>query len=539
MRFFATVAVWLLVVASAQADTPSPSPEAAATVVLYRLKDPDSLALAKYYAKKRAIPDAQIVGLDCSKEEEISRDEYLVDIEAPLRATFTKNEWWKISRDPNGRRFVEWSKIRFAALIRGVPMKIRSDAREQPPANSEGIQPGGPMSTLLQHNEASVDSELSAIFSLLEESPAVIANPYYRRFMRILSMPASAGPLLVCRLDGPSDAIVRRMIDDAIATEQGGLWGWAYLDARNIHSGGYAEGDDWLTNVGEMMRKKGIPVISDYAPETWRDGFPVTNAAIYYGWYEGAVMGPFTKPNFKFVPGAVAVHLHSYSASSIRNPNVAWAAPLLTHGAAATMGNVYEPYLSLTVNFDILQDRLMNDFTLAEAAYTATRGLSWMNVVLGDPLYRPYANWNSLEAEDDPKNPWLRYRDIVLKANGDPLAAAEALQKLAEELDSSMPIEALGQAQAAASQFDEALQTLARASKMEKSKTIRFRLALEQIEILRRANRTDDALKKIGDALGEFRTDEQQTTLGQITLILRPPPPPTPPPTPRPGIRKK
>jgi hypothetical protein len=64
---------------------------------------------------------------------------------------------------------------------------------------------------------------------------------------------------------------------------------------------------------------------------------------------------------------------------------------------------------------------------------------------------------------------------------------------------------------------------------LEKSSTIRFRLVLEQIEILRRAGRNDDALKKIGDALGDFRTDEQQTTLGGIALILRPPPPPAPP----------
>jgi hypothetical protein len=367
------------------------------------------------------------------------------------------------------------------------------------------------------------------VFSLLEAAPAVIANPYYRRFLRILTVPPTASPLLVCRLDGPSDRIVRRMIDDAIATEQNGLWGWAYLDARNINSGGYAEGDQWITHAGELMRRKGIPVIADYAPEVWREGFPITNAAIYYGWYESDVIGPFKQPAFKLVPGAVAVHIHSYSARTIRDPNVAWTAPLLAHGAAATMGNVYEPYLSLTVNFDVLQDRLMNGFTLGEAAYAATRGLSWMGVVLGDPLYRPYASWMTLDTKDDPANPWQCYRDIVVAAGGDPLAAAVDLRLLARKLGNSMPIEALGQAQASAGQFDDALGTLAEAFQLEKSSTIRFRLVLEQIEILRRAGRNDDALKKIGDALGDFRTDEQQTTLGGIALILRPPPPPAPP----------
>jgi hypothetical protein len=68
-----------------------------------------------------------------------------------------------------------------------------------------------------------------------------------------------------------------------------------------------------------------------------------------------------------------------------------WCAPLLDHGAAATLGNVWESYLTLTVHFDLLNARLLDGFTLGEAAWAATPGLSWMNVVIGDPLYRPFA----------------------------------------------------------------------------------------------------------------------------------------------------
>jgi hypothetical protein len=348
-----------------------------------------------------------------------------------------------------------------------------------------------------------------------------VLNPYYRRFSHIMDIAPANGPLLVGRLDGPSDAIVRRMIDSSIAAEKSGLWGWAYLDARGVTDPGYIEGDQWITHAGDLMRRHGIPVISDYAPETFPEGFPMQDAAIYYGWYAANVEGPFVRPEFRFTPGAVAVHLHSFSATTIRDPNMAWAGPLLAHGAAATLGNVYEPYLSLTVNFDILQDRLMNGFNLAEASYAATRGISWMNVVLGDPLYRPYASWNSLDAEGPP-NLWQRYRDIVLQA-GDPIAAADKLRKLATDARSSMPLEALGQAQGAAQQFDAALQTLSDAAAIEKSDTARFRIALEQIELLRRANRIDGAVGKISDALAVFKSDDQQVTLGKLILILRPP----------------
>jgi cytochrome c-type biogenesis protein CcmH/NrfG len=101
-----------------------------------------------------------------------------------------------------------------------------------------------------------------------------------------------------------------------------------------------------------------------------------------------------------------------------------------------------------------------------------------------------------------------------------------------------MPLEALGQAQAAAGHFDDALQTLAEALKIEPSKNVRFRIVLGQIEILRRAGRDEDALKKVSDALGEYRSEKQETALGQLALILRPPPPPPPPDT-TPKSRKK
>jgi uncharacterized protein (TIGR03790 family) len=518
-----------LAIVFARGGAAEPSPEAAATVVVYNRNDDASRDLARYYAGRRGIPEDQLVGLDCSKEEEISRDEYLVDIEAPLRATFTKNGWWKISRNARGERFVESSKIRFAALVRGVPMKVRSSDKTAPSTLYHDLQPGSPLDQIVRRNDASVDSELAAMFTLLEEAPGVLANPYYRRFVRIGSIPPAAAPLLVCRLDGPSDAIVRRMIDDAVATEERGLWGWAYIDSRSIRSGGYAEGDEWLTRTAELLRRKGIPVIFDAAPEVWSEGFPVTDAALYYGWYDQFTRGgPFRPAAFRFLPGAIVAHLFSYSAATIRT-EASWAGLLLARGAAATFGNVYEPYLGLTINFDVLQDRLMNGFTLAEAAYAGTRGLSWMNVVIGDPLYRPYRSWSALESVEDPKNPWLRYRRIVLEAGGDPLAAAVDLRLLASQLGSSMPLEALGQAQAAAGRFDEALDTLAEATKMEKSRAVGFRIALEEIEILRRAGRTEAALKRIAGASGRYRSDAQQAALGEITLILRPPPPsPTP-----------
>ena len=122
---------------------------------------------------------------------------------------------------------------------------------------------------------------------------------------------------------------------------------------------------------------------------------------MYFGWYAQDVAGPFTREDFRFAPGAVACHIHSFSATSVRDPFHWWVGPLLNKGAAAALGNVYEPYLTLTTHLDIFADRLFDGFTLAEAAWAATPGLSWMNTVVGDPLYRPGIYWKNQEFDLD------------------------------------------------------------------------------------------------------------------------------------------
>ena len=107
--------------------------------------------------------------------------------------------------------------------------------------------------------------------------------------------------------------------------------------------------------------------------------------------------GPFTQLDFRFAQGAIAVHIHSYSASTLRDPGANWVGPLLARGATASLGNVYEPYLQLTNHLDILTIDCFMDLRLPKVAYMSMQGLSWMNVAVGDPLYRPYGSWMQLD----------------------------------------------------------------------------------------------------------------------------------------------
>lgn len=381
------------------------------TIVVYNTTLPDSVSLAKFYAQQRAIPADHLVGLTCSIEEEITRTEYDKNIAGPLRDLFKEHGWWTLHQSAEGTT-VTGSTIRFVAVIRGIPLKIHSTPD---PGDVQGPGPIG------NRNEASVDSELAVLAAKPGHISGVTSNPYYKSFRPITDIPDVA-LLLVCRLDAPTTATVKQMIVDSIAAEKTGLWGRGYVDGAHNTGEGLAMGDQWLNEITQQLHKVGIPVVYDEAPEIFPETYPMTDCAVYYGWYASDMAGPFARPGFRFVPGAIAVHIHSFSASTLRDSKMGWAGPLVSKGAAVTLGNVYEPYLQLTAQLDIFNDRLLHGFTLAESAYMSLHGLSWMPVVVGDPLYRPYAAWLQIAGQREPARSanWRMYHDFAVKNAGVP-----------------------------------------------------------------------------------------------------------------------
>ena len=322
---------------------PESDTDANATVIVYNEADPDSRLLAEFYADKRSVPKEQIVALKCSTKEEISRQEYDDTIAEPMLRAFTGNFWWKLRENDGESGPVEKNRIRYVVLMRGVPLKIA------PANNYSGDKPFS-TSPIGVHNEASVDSELCVLGYRLRTISGAVNNPFYRSYTAFREA-HRPDLLMVCRLDGPSATTVRRMIVDALNVEAaGGLRGFAYIDARGIATTdpGLYEGDQWLLSAAQDLRRIGMPVILDNGPALFPEGYPMRWAALYLGWYSEHAAGPFIRPGFRFVPGAIAVHIHSFSASTVRDAKANWVGPLLEAGAAATLGNVYEPYLGLT-----------------------------------------------------------------------------------------------------------------------------------------------------------------------------------------------
>jgi hypothetical protein len=191
----------------------------------------------------------------------------------------------------------------------------------------------------------------------------------------------------VARLDGPTAGDAMMLVDRAVAAERTGLLGRAYVDLSDRDPVGNA----WLEAAARQLGELGFDPAVDRAPATMAAGARFDAPVIYFGWYSGNIDGPFLLPGFQFPTGAIALHIHSYSALTLRSATSGWTGPFVARGVTATVGNVNEPYLAFTHQPQLLLRALARGQTLAEAAYFALQALSWQAILIGDPLYRRFA----------------------------------------------------------------------------------------------------------------------------------------------------
>lgn len=362
-------------------------------LVVYNANDPDSKSLAEYYAARRDIPAERILSISCPVTEEVTRTQYSETIREPIISYLCQKNW--ITRRSEqvriGNRMMELlvtthNDIWAIVLMRGVPLKIAPDD------NVEGALQAQPE---LQTNAAAVDSELALLPVFGLPYGGYVPNAFFDANATGI---VRAGPelaiklILVTRLDGPTPDDVRRMIDDSIYAETNRLAGEAVIDSRGKTDvkDTYTQGDTWLRKTRDLLTLDGWSVKFDDKDAVLPATDPSNQVALYMGWYSGNAEGPWITPPNRFVPGAIAYHLHSFSASTVRSKTSNWVGPLIDHGADATMGTVYEPYLALTPHMDIFTKRLLDGNYFAEAAYASQVGLSWMVTVVGDPLYCPF-----------------------------------------------------------------------------------------------------------------------------------------------------
>jgi uncharacterized protein (TIGR03790 family) len=376
--------LWLLWLALGLAGLAPAAPATrveASVVIVANARQPESVELARFYARQRGVPPGNIVALAFPEAESITWRQFVDQVWQPLQDELYRRGWLEgttsslLDRMGRRRHAPTGHRISYLVLCRGVPLRIY---------NNPALLNGRKANDRFNRNDAAVDSELSLLAFPNHETTSLLANPLFAQD-GTLSFDATA-VIKVSRLDGPDWADARRLVTSALVAEQMGLVGRYYLDLHGPHR----EGDEWLESVRAQLEGLGY---SGEVEDT-QAGFAAyarfAHAALYFGWYAESIAGPMEHEGFAFAPGAVALHIHSYSAQTLRDPAAGWAGPLVARGAAATVGNVFEPYLQLTHRPNLLLRALSEGHTFGEAVYYALPALSWQAVAVGDPLYRPF-----------------------------------------------------------------------------------------------------------------------------------------------------
>jgi uncharacterized protein (TIGR03790 family) len=473
-------------------------------VVVYNTRVPESKEIAEYYAQRRAVPKDHLFGFSMTTNQEMSRIEFRESLQSPLAKALEDTHLWHIGSvivpaTTNKARHVEWrvtqSKIRYLTLCYGIPLRI-GEASNIHEDIDETARPE------LRRNVAAVDSEL-ALLPMCEMKLPIsgpLRNWTYTSTNSAWLHPTN-GVLLVARLDGPNAAIARGLVDKAMEAETNGLWGRAYFDMRNSLDPNMKQGDDWIRGASEICRRLGFETIVDTNADTFPPDFPMSQIAIYMGWYAENVCGPFARPTVEFMPGAFAYHLHSFSGDDLRTTTSRWVGPLLAKGATATMGCVAEPYLGGTPDLAVFAARFVfQGYSFGEAACACQPVLSWQTTVVGDPLYRPFGKNADLQHQELVKQQskyaewsWLRLFNFNLANGKSPAEVVPILEQLPMRKKSSVLCEKLGDLYVEQGKPASAVHAYEESLDLKPSPQQRIRVTLELGDKLRELNKEEEA----------------------------------------------
>ena len=295
--------------------------------------------VARYYAKKRKIPTTNIFRY--WHNPKVYATDYVREIQQPLRQFLLKNGLA--------------GTIRVLVPCYGVPIGAAGRA---------------------------LDSKLADLFDRYTFGSTMGApNPYFNSRRHF---DGTTGTYLVTRLDGPTVAIAKSLIDKAMQAETSvtARSGTAYFGGRGRKS----VGDRSINQAAEIGRKMGVTVVARTGE--FGEHELGSDAYWYFAWYHG-----YRDPVREEWPvGAVGAHLISNSFSSIRRTGGAarcWVQGLLEKGITATFGAVIEPYEQGYTRPDIFFEQFWSgDYTFAESFAMATPTINWAMSAVGDPLYR-------------------------------------------------------------------------------------------------------------------------------------------------------
>ena len=363
--YFALVLIGFAVAATAQ--TPDQ------VLIVVNRQSAISQEIGQYYMKKRGVPLRNLCTINTPPVEKISREIYNSQVEAPIGSCL------------NNKNLRE--QILYMLTTYGVPLTI------------SGRQPAGS----LQTDTASVDSELTLLYQRLHGAHVPLSGPAPNPFFRQRDAPFRHPQFpmyLVTRLAAYDLAEMRAMVDRALIARNKGKF---VIDLKASEpTEGNSDGNQWLRTAGFLLPKD--RVVIDETAEVITNQKDVIG---YAGWGSNDTARRQRFLHFQWLPGAIATDFVSSNARTFARPPDAWtlgnwnnrttwfagtpqslSADYIHEGATGASGNVDEPFLTYCARPEFVLPAYFSGRTLAESYYMGLPGLSWMSVVIGDPLTR-------------------------------------------------------------------------------------------------------------------------------------------------------
>lgn len=323
-----------------------------------------SRQIGEYYAQRRHIPSSNICGINASANEEISRSDFDDQIARPIQNYL------------RGHNLTE--KVLYIVTTAGMPLKVHGNLG-------------------LDAEAASVDSELTLLYFDLHGRahplPAGIANPFFGKINAPFRHPDF--PIyLVTRLAGFDFDDVKGIIDRALVARNRGKF---VIDLKGSDN---TQGNAWLLQAaGQLPRDRVVldtsrTVLSHesdvIAYASWGSNDPDRKERhLGFHWLPGAIMTEYVSTNgrsFARPPDTWNMGAWGDAKATFQGSPQSLTADYIHDGVTGASGHVYEPYLQFTPRPNILLPAYFRGRNLAESYYLAIPVLSWMNIVIGDPL---------------------------------------------------------------------------------------------------------------------------------------------------------
>ncbi len=339
---------------------------AANTLVVVNDSSLFSRRIADYYVHKRSIPLANVCHLKVPIEESIPRDVYEKGIEAPIAAYLTAH----------GLR----EQILYIVTTLGLPLRVTGSGTSD--ANTTA---------------AAVDSELTLLYAKMRGSKfktsGLIPNPFFGKKDAPFQHPQF--PIyLVTRLAGYDFEDVKGIIDRSLQAANRGKF------VIDLNENDNEPGNDWLRAAA-----RSLPAGRVVLDTTTAVLYDQRDVIAYAAWGSNDKHRKRRLLGFQWLPGAIANEFVSTNGRTFERPPDSWTittwkdtqrffagspqsltADYIHEGVTGCSGHIDEPYLAAIPRPDLLLPAYYSGRNLAESYYVAMPGLSWQNIVVGDPL---------------------------------------------------------------------------------------------------------------------------------------------------------